>query len=106
MDAPPRLLLPVKRIYRASCLPCCLVLLHVLRGLLYESWDIILFPMDSHVLIQGFMPACCVTHDGYARPSPTLTCFIASLPPGTPFRVSIHSWTKPCATSVIESRRK
>ncbi|ORY15731.1 hypothetical protein BCR34DRAFT_163502, partial [Clohesyomyces aquaticus] len=40
-------------------------------------------------------------------PLPTLTCYVISLPPATPFRVSIHSWaSKAKPTPAIESKRK
>lgn len=34
---------------------------------------------------------------------PTLTCFVASLERGSSFRVSIHSWEKPKASSLLLS---
>ncbi|CRG91532.1 putative RNA-binding protein C23E6,01c [Talaromyces islandicus] len=34
---------------------------------------------------------------------PILTSFIPSLPQQSPFRVSIHSWEKPCPSRVVES---
>lgn len=97
----------------------------------YEDWDVILFPRDSHVPIQEFKTACyssqdaskwstIATHDRTPASDillttqiaggshlPTLTCYVCSLPPSTPFRVSIHSWastSRPSAT--IESQRK
>ncbi|KAF1851306.1 uncharacterized protein K460DRAFT_329196 [Cucurbitaria berberidis CBS 394.84] len=73
----------------------------------YDDWDVILFPKDSHIPIQEFKTACYVSSDEYGRQLPTLTCYISSLPPTTPFRISIHSWAtiaKPSA--LIESRRK
>ncbi|KAF2276972.1 uncharacterized protein EI97DRAFT_489528 [Westerdykella ornata] len=73
----------------------------------YDNWDAILFPRDSHIPIQEFRTACYVTYDEYGRQLPTLTCYIASLPPAAPFRISIHSWAvKTMPTAVIESRRK
>ena len=35
---------------------------------------------------------------------PILTCFIPSLAAGTPFRISIHSWLKPTASTILRSR--
>jgi hypothetical protein len=101
----------------------------------YDDWDVILFPKDSHVPIQEFKTACYVSpeeckHSGLlhpvihlsnstirttanatafpdGRPLPTLTCYISSLPPSTPFRISVHSWTTAAkASALIESRRK
>lgn len=101
------------------------------RIMRYEDWDVILFPRDSHVPIQEFKTACyssqdastyrASTHDpkfgtietsylqlvSGGKQSPTLSCYISSLPPSTPFRISVHSWApvnRPSA--VIESRRK
>lgn len=53
-------------------------------------------------------PLCSLTNqDTDGRKSPTLTCYINSLPPATPFRVSIHSWaTTARPSAIIESRRK
>jgi hypothetical protein len=34
---------------------------------------------------------------------PILTSFIPSLPQQSPFRVSIHSWEKPCPSRIVES---
>ncbi|KAH9863592.1 hypothetical protein J1614_009524 [Plenodomus biglobosus] len=73
----------------------------------YDDWDVILFPKDSPVPIQEYKTACYVSPDEVGRQLPTLTCYISSLPPSTPFRISIHSWTtaaKPSA--IIEARRK
>jgi len=92
----------------------------------YENWDVIVFPRDSHIPIQEFKTTCYVSQDECMPPCfslsilaadflqlldglqlPTLTCYIASLPPSVPFRVSVHLWSlraKPSA--VLESRRK
>ncbi|EMD59532.1 hypothetical protein COCSADRAFT_151853 [Bipolaris sorokiniana ND90Pr] len=73
----------------------------------YNDWDVILFPRDSHVPIQEFKTACFVSQVEYGRQLPTLTCFITSLPPSTPFRISLHSWrTTLKASALLESRRK
>lgn len=37
------------------------------------------------------------------RPLPTVSCYIPSLPHGTPFRVSLHSWSMPIATRATAS---
>lgn len=34
---------------------------------------------------------------------PTVTSFITSLEPRTPFRISIHSWKKPTASRILQS---
>jgi hypothetical protein len=39
-----------------------------------------------------------VTH-----PLPTVSCFVPSLLPGTPFRVSIHSWASPVASRATQA---
>ncbi|KAF2737183.1 hypothetical protein EJ04DRAFT_574821 [Polyplosphaeria fusca] len=73
----------------------------------YENWDVILFPRDSHIPLQEFRTACFSSQDQYGRLAPTLTCFIASLPVTTPFRVSLHSWiAKAKPSALIESQRK
>ncbi|EUC45801.1 hypothetical protein COCMIDRAFT_94496 [Bipolaris oryzae ATCC 44560] len=73
----------------------------------YDDWDVILFPRDSHVPIQEFKTACFVSQVDYGRQLPTLTCFITSLPPSTPFRISLHSWrTTLKASALLESQRK
>ncbi|EUC30705.1 hypothetical protein COCCADRAFT_39088 [Bipolaris zeicola 26-R-13] len=73
----------------------------------YDDWDVILFPRNSHVPIQEFKTACFVSQVEYGRQLPTLTCFITSLPPSTPFRISLHSWrTTLKASALLESQRK
>ncbi|KAJ4292594.1 hypothetical protein N0V90_009257 [Kalmusia sp. IMI 367209] len=73
----------------------------------YDNWDVILFPKDSAVPIQEFRTACYFSQDEQGHQLPTLSCYIASLPTATPFRVSIHSWATPAKPSAsIESRRK
>ncbi|KAL6693921.1 hypothetical protein J3F84DRAFT_400412 [Trichoderma pleuroticola] len=67
----------------------------------FEDWDILLFPRDCKVPIKEFKVACHVIHDTeFTSPHgsfglPTVCCFIPSLASGTPFQVSIHSWTSP-----------
>ncbi|KAF1831585.1 hypothetical protein BDW02DRAFT_556455 [Decorospora gaudefroyi] len=73
----------------------------------YDDWDVILFPKDSHVPIQEFKTACYVSPEEYGQQLPTLTCYISSLPPSTPFRISVHSWaTSAKVSTLIDSRRK
>ncbi|KAI8933888.1 hypothetical protein NX059_009585 [Plenodomus lindquistii] len=62
----------------------------------YDDWDVILFPRDSPVPIQEFKTACFVSPDEGN-----------SLPPSTPFRISIHSWaTAAKPSAIIEAQRK
>ncbi|KAF2661884.1 hypothetical protein K491DRAFT_333864 [Lophiostoma macrostomum CBS 122681] len=73
----------------------------------YDSWDVILFPRDSHIPIQEFKTACYVSRDEYNRQLPTLNCYITSLPATTPFRISVHSWAaKARSSALIESQRR
>ncbi|CAO2658145.1 Nn.00g074050.m01.CDS01 [Neocucurbitaria sp. VM-36] len=73
----------------------------------YDDWDVILFPKDSHIPIQEFKTACYVSPDEYECQPPSLTCYISSLAPTTPFRISIHSWaTAAKPSSILETQRK
>ncbi|OCK95300.1 uncharacterized protein K441DRAFT_556078 [Cenococcum geophilum 1.58] len=72
----------------------------------YEYWDVILFPAESHIPIQEFRTACYVSQAQDGRRLPILTCFVRSLSPLSPFRISVHSWTKPTPSSYVESKRK
>ncbi|KAF2846966.1 hypothetical protein T440DRAFT_482213 [Plenodomus tracheiphilus IPT5] len=72
----------------------------------YDDWDVILFPKDSHVPLQEFKTACYVSaNEGkYYRPLHPVS---NSLPPSTPFRISIHSWaTAARPSAAIEVQRK
>jgi hypothetical protein len=92
----------------------------------YQNWDILLFPGGSRVPIQEFdtkfhvltsstKPAATSTalEDPFTDDTtyrvfeqlPLLTCFIPSQPRDSPFRVSIHSWTKPLASSGLSACR-
>ncbi|KAG9640966.1 hypothetical protein KCU95_g18983, partial [Aureobasidium melanogenum] len=64
----------------------------------FENWDILLFPQVSSTPIQEFRTECfgIVTPIGL---SPTLNAYIPSLPRGTPFKISLHSWSKPVISS-------
>ncbi|KAK6002767.1 hypothetical protein QM012_001517 [Aureobasidium pullulans] len=64
----------------------------------FENWDILLFPQVSGTPIQEFRTECfgVVTPIGL---SPTLNAYIPSLPSGTPFKISLHSWSKPVISS-------
>ncbi|KAH7150253.1 hypothetical protein B0J13DRAFT_673958 [Dactylonectria estremocensis] len=67
----------------------------------YEDWDILLFPRGCEVPLKEFKVACTVVHDhefSHTHGSfgiPTLCCWVPSLPAGTPFQISIHSWAVP-----------
>ncbi|KAL7809715.1 hypothetical protein V8C26DRAFT_263259 [Trichoderma gracile] len=67
----------------------------------FEDWDVLLFPRDCKVPVKEFKVACHVIHDAEINSPhgsfglPTVCCFVPSLPAGTPFQVSIHSWTSP-----------
>ncbi|KAM3529628.1 hypothetical protein NHJ13051_001763 [Beauveria bassiana] len=67
----------------------------------YEDWDILLFPRDGQVPLKEFRVACHVVHDdelSHINGSPglpTVCCFVPSLPPGAPYKLSIHSWVTP-----------
>lgn len=50
-------------------------------------------PMPAHS--SYFKP---VTH-----PLPTVSCFVPSLLPGTPFKVSLHSWATPVASRATQA---
>ena len=73
------------------------------------SWHSIRFRSPSSLLaailfLHKKKANGCLRTDG--RQLPTLTSFIASPPTGSPFRVSIHSWTKPKPSPGIEAKRK
>ncbi|KAM3504970.1 hypothetical protein MY11210_008151 [Beauveria gryllotalpidicola] len=67
----------------------------------YEDWDILLFPRDGKVPLKEFKVACHVVHDNElshihgSLGLPTVCCFVPSLPPGAPYKLSIHSWSTP-----------
>ncbi|KAJ3484820.1 hypothetical protein NLG97_g6963 [Lecanicillium saksenae] len=74
----------------------------------YEDWDILLFPRDGKVPLKEFKVACHVVHDNEfshlpGSPGlPTVCCFVPSLAPGAPYKLSIHSWSTP---SISQSTR-
>ncbi|KYK56095.1 NADH dehydrogenase -like protein [Drechmeria coniospora] len=65
----------------------------------YDDWDILLFPRDCKVPVKEFKVACHAVHDAEFSHTngllgvPTVSCFVPSLPSGTPFQVSVHSWS-------------
>ncbi|KAK0610987.1 hypothetical protein B0T14DRAFT_540224 [Immersiella caudata] len=69
----------------------------------FEDWDVILFPVgrDAKIPFKEFKVAChaipdpelCHSHGSAGMP--VMTCFVPSLPAGTPFQISIHCWRKP-----------
>ncbi|KAH6995844.1 hypothetical protein BKA56DRAFT_666130 [Ilyonectria sp. MPI-CAGE-AT-0026] len=75
----------------------------------YEDWDILLFPRGCSVPMKEFKVACHVVHDPEFSQThgsfgvPTLCCFVPSLAPGTPFQISIHSWTIPAISQFAKS---
>ncbi|EAU38613.1 predicted protein [Aspergillus terreus NIH2624] len=90
----------------------------------YENWDVLLFPEDSKIPLQEFKTQCFVIDDqespylyspalnlgrsyypvqGNLGRLPVLTTFIPSIAPGTPFRVSIHSWERPGPSRLMET---
>ncbi|RDA86305.1 hypothetical protein CP532_5663 [Ophiocordyceps camponoti-leonardi (nom. inval.)] len=77
----------------------------------YEDWDILLFPTGSKVPIKEFKVACHVVHDPefshtHGSGLPTVCCFVPSLRAGSPFRVSIHSWSHPATSQFNKSCSK
>ncbi|KAK3388458.1 hypothetical protein B0T20DRAFT_484028 [Sordaria brevicollis] len=69
----------------------------------YDDWDVILFPTgrDGKIPIKEFKVQCHVVPDqelahmhGHAG-LPVMTCFIPSLPAGSPFQISMHAWKAP-----------
>ncbi|KAK3347388.1 hypothetical protein B0H65DRAFT_147992 [Neurospora tetraspora] len=69
----------------------------------YDDWDVILFPTgrDGKIPIKEFKVQCHVVPDqelahmhGQAG-LPVMTCFIPSLPAGSPFQISMHAWKTP-----------
>lgn len=60
----------------------------------YLDWDILLFPAveeGANVPVREFQTRCLAErNDG----PPLLHTFVPSLLPGTPFQVSVHSWSK------------
>ncbi|PTB39371.1 hypothetical protein M441DRAFT_70505 [Trichoderma asperellum CBS 433.97] len=67
----------------------------------FDDWDILLFPRDCKVPVKEFKVACHAIHDTEFFNShgsfglPTVCGFIPSLAAGTPFQISIHSWSAP-----------
>ncbi|KAI5359407.1 hypothetical protein Slin15195_G070340 [Septoria linicola] len=66
----------------------------------FEDWDVLLFPgggQDAHIPLQEFCVECyAITDDrllkGETITAPLMTGFVASLEPGRPFSISLHSW--------------
>ncbi|KAF7542266.1 hypothetical protein G7Z17_g11726 [Cylindrodendrum hubeiense] len=75
----------------------------------YEDWDILLFPRGCEVPMKEFKVACHVVHDTEFSQTngsfgiPTLCCFVPSLAAGTPFQISIHSWTVPAISQFTKT---
>lgn len=64
-------------------------------------------PTDSPYLHNQVLdhPASHYHQAGQGGPGqiPVLTAFVPSLARGNPFRVSVHSWERPCPTRILES---
>ncbi|KAH8692414.1 hypothetical protein BGW36DRAFT_45731 [Talaromyces proteolyticus] len=58
---------------------------------------------DSPYLNSPFMNPQHVFNQRSLGQLPIITSFIPSLPPQSPFRVSIHSWEKPCPSRILET---
>ncbi|KPM43143.1 hypothetical protein AK830_g3426 [Neonectria ditissima] len=75
----------------------------------YEDWDILIFPRGCEVPMKEFKVACHVVHDAEFSQThgsfglPTLYCFVPSLVAGTPFQISIHSWSTPAISQFTKS---
>ncbi|RDW63918.1 hypothetical protein BP5796_10420 [Coleophoma crateriformis] len=79
----------------------------------YQDWDVLIFPDESKAPLQEFKTACQVVHDSECclfpnqEPLlPTVTSFIPALTEGDPFRVSIHCWTDPEPSRLLQSITK
>ncbi|KAF7561416.1 hypothetical protein G7046_g2725 [Stylonectria norvegica] len=78
----------------------------------FEDWDILLFPRDCKIPLKEFKVACHVVHDAefsHTQGSfglPTVSCFVPSLPTGTLFQISMHSWTVPTISQVTKAYTK
>ena len=83
----------------------------------YNDWDVLLFPASepnrySKTPFKEFGVACQVIPDveqAHCQGSvglPIVTCFVPSVQPGSPFQVSIHSWSEPDITQFTKSYSK
>ncbi|KAI3392018.1 hypothetical protein diail_6345 [Diaporthe ilicicola] len=80
----------------------------------YDDWDVLLFPSgrDDRVPVKEFKVNCHVVPDADSSHSratfgvPVMTCFVPSLPPGAPFHISIHCWSRPKPSQYIQSYSK
>ncbi|KAM0353229.1 hypothetical protein HYE67_003981 [Fusarium culmorum] len=76
----------------------------------YEDWDVLLFEQNSTTPLQEFKVACYVVHDTeslnpQAPGVPTVTCFVPSLEPGTPFQISIHLWKNERIGQIVDNEK-
>ncbi|KAF4999568.1 hypothetical protein FGRMN_2316 [Fusarium graminum] len=74
----------------------------------YEDWDALLFEHESEIPFQEFKVECRSVQDEEsmnprAYSLPAVTCFVPSLKPGTPFRISVHSWRRPIVRQLADS---
>ncbi|PNS17308.1 hypothetical protein CAC42_6991 [Sphaceloma murrayae] len=60
----------------------------------YQEWDVLLFPEGSNIPIQEFRTASFLVREQSVK-TPTLVTYIPSLEQGSPFVLSLHSWTSP-----------
>lgn len=80
----------------------------------YEDWDVILFPVgrDSKIPFKEFKTTCHAIPDAELAHIhgtvgiPVMTCFVPSLPAGTPFQISLHSWRVPKISQFARSYSK
>ncbi|KAK0666999.1 hypothetical protein QBC41DRAFT_324855 [Cercophora samala] len=69
----------------------------------YDDWDVILFPTgrDAKIPFKEFKVACHaipdveLSHIHGSAGMPVMTCFVPSLPAGSPFQISLHCWRNP-----------
>jgi hypothetical protein len=82
----------------------------------YDDWDILLFPTTpdglNKIPLKEFRVSCHMlpdtefSHTYACHGLPTMTCFVPSLPHGTPFHISVHSWRKPEVSAYTRSYSK
>ncbi|KAK0702541.1 hypothetical protein B0T21DRAFT_388100 [Apiosordaria backusii] len=69
----------------------------------YDDWDVILFPTgrEAKIPFKEFKVACHaipdveLSHIHGSAGMPVVTCFVPSLPAGSPFQISLHCWRNP-----------
>ncbi|KAI5797411.1 hypothetical protein DFH27DRAFT_101855 [Peziza echinospora] len=87
----------------------------------FQNWDVLVFPANDATPIQEFTTEFCNIPDPDhaflnkmtveespasgkkdSKILPTVSTYIPMLNPGTPFQISIHSWTTPEVSSTVE----